>query len=215
MRFGCPLPREFFARPCLEVARELVGCVLVRRSPAGARIAARLVEVEAYLGDGSDPGSHAHGGRTRRNATMFGPPGHLYVYLSYGMHVCANLVTEPEGRAAAVLLRAAEPLEGLDVMLRRRRLEGARVDRRVAGGPGRLGQAFGLELSHDGASALCGEWTVRAAPAPTARTAATPRIGLSRGADLPYRFVEAGSPWLSRPPTAAPLRPARRAGGGR
>ncbi len=210
MRLGRPLPRAFFARPCLEVAHDLVGCVLVRRTVSGERLAGRLVEVEAYLGDGSDPGSHAHRGETPRNRTMFGPPGHLYVYLSYGMHVCANLVVEPEGRAGGVLLRAVEPLLGVDAMQRHRGLEPAKLDRRLAGGPGRLGQAFGFELAHDGASALAGEWTVRA-PAGGAAGAAsverTPRIGLSQGAELPYRFVESGSRWLSR---AAPGRAGRR-----
>jgi len=199
MRFGRPLPRAFFARPCLDVARELVGCVLVRRTRDGTRIAARLVEVEAYLGDGSDPGSHAHRGPTPRSATMFGPPGHLYVYLSYGMHVCANLVAEPEGRAGGILMRAAEPLEGVDEMERRRGLEFARPDRRLTGGPGRLGQAFGLELAHDGVSALRGEWTVRAPTEAPRRVESTPRIGLSQGAALPYRFIDPKSPWLSRP----------------
>jgi len=201
MRLGRPLPRTFFSRPCLEVARELVGCVLVRRTAEGERVAGRLVEVEAYLGDGSDPGSHAHRGETPRNRTMFGPPGHLYVYLSYGVHVCANLVTEPEGRAGGVLLRAVEPVLGLEVMQRRRGLETAPIDRRLAGGPGRLGQAFGFELTHDGASALRGEWTVRPAPAEATpiEIAATPRIGLGRGETLPYRFVDARSRFLSRP----------------
>jgi DNA-3-methyladenine glycosylase len=207
MRLGRPLPRAFFARPCLDVARDLVGCVLVRRLATGERLAGRLVEVEAYLGDGSDPGSHAHRGMTPRNRSMFGPPGHLYVYLSYGIHTCVNLVTEPEGRAAGILLRAAEPLVGVEAMQARRGLAAGPADRRVAGGPGRLGQAFGLSLEDDGVSALRGEWTLRApidAPGTRPEVTATTRIGLNAGADLPYRFVEPGSRWLSRP--AAPTR---------
>jgi DNA-3-methyladenine glycosylase len=126
------------------------------------------------------------------------------------MHVCANLVAEPEGRAGGILLRAVEPLLGIDAMQRRRGLERAKIDRRLAGGPGRLGQAFGFDLAHDGASALAGEWTVRA-PAggaePATRVERTARIGLSQGGELPYRFVEVGSPWLSR---AVPGRGERR-----
>lgn len=200
-RLGRPLPRAFFARPSPEVARDLVGCVFVRRDPSGVLLAGRLVEVEAYLGDGSDPGSHAHRGPTARNASMFGPPGHLYVYLSYGMHVCVNLVTEPAGRGSAVLLRAVEPLLGVDVMCARRGLGASRrAGRELAGGPGRLAQAYGLELAHDGVSALRGEFGVRAASGPKpVRVESTRRIGLSKGASLPYRFVESGSPWLSRP----------------
>ncbi len=202
MRLGRPLPRAFFARPCLDVAHDLIGCTLVRRTAAGARLAGRLVEVEAYLGDGTDPGSHAHRGETPRNRTMFGPPGHLYVYLSYGMHVCANLVAEPEGRAGGILLRAVEPILGIEAMQRRRGLERQKVDRRLAGGPGRLGQAFGIELAHDGLSAVAGEWTVRA-PAVGAADGVSverdTRIGLTHGAELPYRFVASKSPWLSRP----------------
>jgi len=205
MRLGPPLRRAFFARPCLDVARDLVGCVLVRREASGALLAGRLVEVEAYLGEGGDPGSHAHRGPTPRNRTMFGPPGHLYVYLSYGMHVCANVVTEPEGRASAVLLRAVEPLLGVDVMEARRGLGVLPVDRRLTGGPGRLGQAFGLELTHDGASLLRGEWSLRRPPnAAPVEVAATPRIGLGQGETLPYRFVDPGSRFLSRPLRATP-----------
>lgn len=213
IRLGRPLPRAFFARPSPEVARDLVGCVFVRRDPSGILVAGRLVEVEAYLGDGSDPGSHAHRGPTPRNTAMFGPPGHLYVYRSYGIHICANLVTEPAGRASAVLLRAVEPLLGQELMRERRGLAfDTPLDRRLAGGPGRLGQAFGLGLAHDGHSALRGEFSVRA-PLGTRplRVEATRRIGLTKGAELPYRFVEAGSPWLSRPhPADRGPTPARR-----
>ena len=116
-----PLPRRFFARPTLDVARDLLGAHLVRRV-GGERLVTRIVEVEAYLGDGSDPGSHCHRGLTPRNRAMFGPPGRLYVYRSYGIHTCVNVVCEEEGVAGAVLLRAAEPLMGVDRMRRNRGL---------------------------------------------------------------------------------------------
>ncbi|MCP4037952.1 MAG: DNA-3-methyladenine glycosylase, partial [bacterium] len=116
MRFGSPLRRDFFARPCLEVAPELVGMIFVRRDAHGRTLVGRIVEVEAYLGEGRDPASHAHRGRTPRNQSMFGPAGRLYVYRSYGIHLCANLVCEDEGEGAAVLLRAIEPLSGHDTM---------------------------------------------------------------------------------------------------
>jgi DNA-3-methyladenine glycosylase len=199
MHLGRPLPKAFFDRPCAVVARDLVGCVLVRKTPGGQRLAGRLVEVEAYLGDGSDPGSHCHRGRTPRNATMFGPPGRVYTYLSYGVHTCANLVCEPKGRGAGILLRAAEPLLGVEDMRRRRGLADESIDRRLAGGPGRLAQAFGLTLDHDGVSALSGEWTIRARTgSKPPRIGTSRRIGLTKGAELPLRFAVADSPWLSR-----------------
>ena len=204
MRLGRPLTRTFFERRSTDVARDLIGCVLVRRDASGQTLAGRLVELEAYLGDGSDPGSHAHRGQTPRNASMFGPPGRLYVYLSYGMHTCANLVTEGPGDAGAVLLRAVEPLMGIESMQRRRGLVARPLDRTLAGGPGRLGQAFGIELGHDGVSVLRGEWTIRArGPDDRPRVTTSPRIGLSKAADLPLRFTEAGSVWLSRPDQAS------------
>ena len=200
MRLGRPLPRAFFARPTLDVARDLVGCVFTRRCADGSVVAGRLVEVEAYLGEGLDPGSHAHRGPTPRNRSMFGPPGRLYVYRSYGIHRCANVVTGAPGEGGAVLLRAVEPVAGAEFMRVQRGLPaGAPVDRRLAGGPGRLGEAFSLELGHDGRSLLRGEFTVRGrGEGPAPRVLATRRIGLTKGAELPWRFVEAGSPWLSR-----------------
>jgi len=197
--FGPKLGRAFFERPCVAVARDLVGCVLVRRLPGGTLLAGRIVEVEAYLGDGSDPGSHSHRGPTRRNQSMFGPPGRLYTYRSYGIHTCANLVCEPRGVGAAVLLRAVEPLLGLDEMRRRRSLTPGARGPALASGPGRLAQAFGLELDHDGISALAGELRVqRAAPgAPPLEIDAGPRVGVTKGADLPYRFFARECPWVS------------------
>jgi DNA-3-methyladenine glycosylase len=209
VRPGPSLPLSFFERPCLEVARDLVGCLLVRRLAGGERLIGRIVEVEAYLGDGSDPGSHSHCGPTQRNRSMFGPPGRLYTYRSYGVHTCANLVCEPPGRGAAVLLRAVEPLAGLDGMLRLRGLaQRDPRERALASGPGRLAQAFGLGLEHDGISALRGALCVRrpAPDAPALRIARGPRVGLTRGAELPYRFYAQASPFVS------PWRAGRRKG---
>jgi DNA-3-methyladenine glycosylase len=190
------LDRAFFARPVLEVAPDLLGCRLVRVLPGGERLAGRIVEVEAYVGDGTDPASHAHRGPTRRNRAKFGPPGHFYVYRSHGLHFCANLVCEPAGTGAAVLLRAVEPLEGEAEMRARRH---GRDGRALTNGPGKLAQAFGITLADDGVSALRGR--LRIEPAPEPRTFAvdvSPRIGISKAADLPYRFTVRGSAWLSR-----------------
>ncbi|MGH0037253.1 MAG: DNA-3-methyladenine glycosylase [Myxococcota bacterium] len=191
------LTRAFFDRPCLEVAPELVGCELVRRWPDGETSVGRIVEVEAYLGDGSDPGSHSHRGETPRNRSMFGPPGHLYAYRSYGIHVCVNLVCEPPGRAAGILLRALEPLGGVERMRRLRGLGASGREREIARGPGRLAQSLGLGLEHDGASALGGGplW-LRSARAPAA-VVQGPRVGLGAGQELPYRFHLKDSPWVS------------------
>jgi DNA-3-methyladenine glycosylase len=201
------LSRSFFARPALEVAPDLLGCLLI-----SGRCVGRIVEVEAYLGDGSDPASHSHGGPTARNRSMFGPPGHFYVYRSMGLHWCVNLVCEPEGRAAAVLLRAVEPLAGLDLMRSRR---GGRPDRELASGPGRLASAFAIARAHDGASALRGAVRVCAGRPPGAGPIlAGPRVGIRKAAHLPYRFLLAGSPFVSRTAQNRRAVPVRRAGAG-
>lgn len=190
------LDRAFFARPVLEVAPDLLGCRLVRVLPGGARLTGRIVEVEAYVGDGTDPASHAHSGPTRRNRAMFGPPGHFYVYLSHGLHFCANLVCEPSGTGAAVLLRAVEPLEGGAEMRARRR---GREGRELTNGPGKLAQAFAITLADDGASALRGALRIEPALEPRGfAVGVSPRIGIRKAAELPYRFTVRGSPWLSR-----------------
>jgi DNA-3-methyladenine glycosylase len=196
---GARLGRSFYRRSALEVAPDLLGRVLVRRTPSGRRVAARIVEVEAYQPD--DEASHAFRGPTQRNRSMFGPPGHLYVYLSYGMHCCMNVVTEAAGIGMAVLLRAAEPLEGLDEMRRRRR--GA-VDRDLLRGPGRWARAFGVDRRHDGADLVRGGdlWLEPGKPATSIATG--PRVGISVATDLPWRFAIAGSPWASRPAPRAP-----------
>jgi DNA-3-methyladenine glycosylase len=191
------LSRVFFARPCIEVAPELLGCLLVHELNSGVRLSGTIVEVEAYLGDGSDAGSHSHNGPTRRNASMFGPPGRFYVYRSMGIHLCANLVCEPEGSGAAVLLRAVEPREGIEVMRKHR---SGRSERELTNGPAKLTEAFGIGLEHDGHSALRGPLRVEPSGIRPRRIVRSPRIGLSKGADLWQRFFDADSPWVSRSP---------------
>ena len=146
------LPRSFFARPATEVAPALLGQVLVRRLPDGSRLSARLVEVEAYEPD--DPSSHAFRGETPRNAVMFGPPGHLYVYFTYGMHFCMNVVTRRAGEGSAVLLRAGAPLDGIDVMRDHRGHERATA---LCSGPGRFTQALGIARPENGADLVRGD----------------------------------------------------------
>jgi len=198
------LAAGFFARDSVAVARDLLGCRLVHDTPGG-RLLARIVEVEAYLGDGSDPASHAHGGQTPRNASMFGPPGHFYVYLCMGLHHCANLVCEPAAGASAVLLRAAEPLAGESIMTVAR---GGRGGRDLTSGPGKLCQAFGISLAHDGATALRGPLRVEPRAGPLAEPVlAGPRIGISKAAELPYRFFLAGNPFVTRSPLNRAARP--------
>jgi DNA-3-methyladenine glycosylase len=194
-----PLRQAFYARDPRIVAAELLGCRLVRRFETGERLVVRLVEVEAYLGDGSDPASHAHRGPTPRNRTMFGPAGRLYAYRSYGIHTCVNVVCGVSGKATAVLLRAAEPLEGLDRMRRLRSLPSDAKSILIARGPGRLAQALGLELDHDGQSLLRPPLTLHAPASGTARIHVEhgPRVGITKAAGLPYRFFEADSPWVS------------------
>lgn len=202
MQLGRALPRVFFARPCLEVARDLVGAYLVRNLPDGTRLTGRLVEVEAYLGRGCDPGSHAYRRPTPRNRVMFGPPGHLYVYRSYGVHECVNVVCEEDGRAAAVLLRAVEPVAGVDRMRANRGLDPDAALGAIASGPGRLARAMAITLADYGTSALRGPISFRRPPqgAPAPGVITTARIGLSAGRELPYRFVLEGSPFVSRAP---------------
>ena len=184
-----PLPRRFYARDSLEVGPDLIGRVLVREA-GGVRMAGRIVEVEAYRPD--DPASHSFRGPTQRNATMFGPAGHAYVYVSHGIHHCLNLTT---GRGAAVLLRALEPVEGVPEMVRRR---GTVQPRLLCAGPGRLCQALGVALADDGKDLTRrdGLWVAAGEPVPSVR--ATPRVGISVAVDAAWRFVEEGSRYLSR-----------------
>jgi len=201
---GTSFTKDFFARSCLSVAPDLIGAYLVRTLADGTRLAGRIVEVEAYLGDGSDPGSHSHRGLTPRNRVMFGPPGRLYVYRSYGIHVCANVVCEVEGRSAAVLLRSVAPLENAKRMRRLRRLAPERPDREIANGPGKLCQAFDLRMEDYGRSLLRGPIALRRAGGSDTplRVARSTRIGLTAGADLPYRFYAVDHPCVGRTPRA-------------
>jgi DNA-3-methyladenine glycosylase len=186
------------------VAPDLLGAYLVHRLADGTRLAGRIVEVEAYLGDGSDPGSHSHRGPTPRNRAMFGPPGRLYVYRSYGMHNCANVVCEPVGQGAAVLLRALEPVAGTERLRSARGLSPTARQREIANGPGKLAQALGITLEHYGRSLLDGQLALRrpAASDPPLPVATSRRIGLSRGREHPYRFYVPGNPFVSRAPTS-------------
>jgi DNA-3-methyladenine glycosylase len=170
-----------------EVAPELIGVTLLVDGVGG-----RVVEVEAY--DQEDPASHGYGGRTRRNASMFGPPGHAYVYRSYGIHWCLNLVCDGEGVASAVLVRALEPTHGLDRMRTRRGLEEPRL---LCSGPGRLCQALGITREHDGLPLDRPPFELRAPDEPVEMVAGR-RVGLTRATELPWRYAEAGSPFLSR-----------------
>lgn len=207
------LPRGFFERSALDVAPDLLGRVLVRRLPSGGRARVRIVETEAYLPD--DPASHAFRGRTERNAAMFGPGGHAYVYFVYGMHFCLNVVVGRDGDGTAVLLRGAEPIAGLEAM---RELRGGVADRLLCAGPARLAQALAVDRGHDGADLVCGGdlWFEPGSPTPAARIFRGPRVGVRAAADVPWRFWEEGSPGVSRiGPTVSPSGPARRKAGSR
>jgi DNA-3-methyladenine glycosylase len=184
-----PLERAFFARPAPEVAADLVGKLLVRTDEG---LVARLVEVEAYTED--EPACHAHRGMTRRNAPLFGPPGHAYVYFTYGMHWCLNAATGREGQGEGVLLRAAEPLGGIERMRSRRPV---RRDRDLLRGPSRLTQAFGLDGAWSGADLCDGGLLLLADDGALPQVEATPRTGVTAAADLPWRFAEARSVWVS------------------
>lgn len=195
-----PLRRNFFARPVLDVAPELLGCVIESRID-GAKVGIRLTEVEAYAGT-DDPASHAFRGPTRRTAVMFGPGGHLYVYFTYGMHWCANIVTGTDGAASAVLLRGGEVVTGLDTARARR--AAARVDRDLARGPARLAEALGLVGVHSGTD-LCDRGAdIRIhGPAVQGSVRTGPRVGVIGAADRPWRY------WLADEPTVSVYRPAK------
>ena len=190
---GAIIPREFLDRPSTEVAPELLGCVLEHESADGL-VAVRLTEVEAYTG-ATDPASHAYRGRTARNAVMFGPAGHAYVYLIYGLYWCLNFVCEPEGVANAVLIRALEPTDGIPVMQRRRKMDDVRL---LCAGPGRLCEALGVTRAHDG-MALDRRPFRLFARAHDAPIAIGRRIGITKAADKPWRYGLAGSRFLSKP----------------
>jgi DNA-3-methyladenine glycosylase len=236
---GPVLPRDFFGRPAQEVAPALLGCVLSHDTPAGA-VAVLVTETEAYAGT-ADAASHAFRGRTARTAVMFGQPGHAYVYFTYGMHFCVNLVCLPEGTASAVLLRAGQVIEGAALAAERRMAaaRGSGVGRggtagqgsgtgsgRAAGtgirardlarGPARLCQALGIDRALDGADVCDPDSALRVSGPVLAVTAADvhrgPRVGVSRAAEVPWRFWIAGDPTVSAYRGHAPRRAAAKAG---
>lgn len=198
------IDRTWLSRRALDVAPDLLGCVIARTNPEGT-VAVRLTEVEAYEGT-DDPGSHGYRGRTLRNEVMFGPAGHLYVYFTYGMHWCANIVCGPGGVCSAVLLRAGEVIDGLE--LARKRRPAARHDRDLARGPARLAGALGLDRSSNGVDLLSPEGDVRlqvhAGRRPTEVIRTGPRVGLANGATRPWRF------WLDGDATVSVYRPHKR-----
>jgi DNA-3-methyladenine glycosylase len=195
LRRAATLPVAFFSRPAEVVAVDLLGMMVVS-SIGGRRTEAVIVETEAYLGY-DDPASHGYLHRRNvRNEALFGPPGSWYVYLSYGMHWCTNLVCQQPGHASAVLLRALQPLAGLEIMRSRR---GGVPDRDLCSGPGKLCQALGIDRELDGKRMARSPVIVR----PPSRQeevqiSVTPRIGITKAADWPLRFHVAGSPWISR-----------------
>lgn len=197
--------RRLLEAPAVEVAPLLLGATLTHTTAAG-RVAVRLTEVEAYEGEGEDPGSHAHRGRTPRNATMFGPAGLLYAYFTYGMHTCVNLTCATQGRAAAVLLRAGEVVEGRE--LARTRRPAAKRDVDLARGPARLATALAITLDLDGTDVLAPPFELELSGLPVSAISTGPRVGVSgAGGDgdaYPWRF------WITGEPTVSPYRPGRR-----
>lgn len=196
-----PLERAFYNRDPRHVARELLGKVLVRKR-GRQRLTARIVEVEAYLGE-KDPASHAAAGNTARTSVLFGLPGHAYIYFIYGNHYCLNVSCEPEGRAGGVLFRAAEPLSGVEEMAAARGIEihGTQDLRKLTSGPGRLCEAFGItrvrdngcDLTNAGGSLWIGEDGYR-----TRSIRTTVRVGITKAADKPWRYILDGNPFVSK-----------------
>ena len=190
------LRRAFFARSVHEVAPELIGATLLVNGAGGM-----IVEVEAY--HHTDPAAHSYRGCTERNAVMFGPPGFVYVYRSYGIHWCLNFVCEPDGSASAVLIRALTPTAGLAAMRRRRGMEDVRA---LCSGPGKVGEALGITRQQNGLALDRAPFEVRARET-TPEIVTGPRIGISKAVDMPWRYGLAGSPFLSKPfPTPVPRR---------
>jgi len=200
------LARRFYARPTLAVAEALLGRTLVHETSAGA-MGGRIVEVEAYIGP-EDPASHAVAGRTRRNAAMWGEAGHAYVYFTYGMHYCLNVVTEGEGFPAAVLIRALEPTVGLE-LLRRRRPH--LPDRLLLSGPGRVCAGLGLTREHDGIDLVEGPLWIGRSRRPTGQVSRSTRVGIRKGLERPWRLFEAANPSVSARRPVAQGRARRRA----
>jgi len=193
-----PLPAEFYLRPTLEVARELLGKLIVRRLPGGDIVSGIIVETDAYLT--GDPASHTYRGLTPRNAVMFGPPGRAYVYLSYGLHNMLNIVCGPAGVGEAVLIRALEPLDGIETMRTLRGGIGSRFG--LSSGPGKLGQALQLSVAGDnGLDVTSRHSAIQVCPGPWSESfeiVETKRIGISVGVDSPWRYYVKGNPHVSR-----------------
>lgn len=198
------VPRAFFNRDPRTVARELLGKLIVR-SEGRKTLAGRVVEVEAYLGAG-DLAAHAASGQTERNAVLWGPPGHAYIYFIYGVHYCLNISCLPDGRAGCVLIRALEPVSGLREMARARELDDLEFDsprelRKLASGPGRLCEAMGITRPRDNGKDMVAKRTdlrVMDDGFKVREIGVTPRIGITKSAELPLRYVVANSPYLSR-----------------
>ncbi|HEY6201316.1 MAG TPA: DNA-3-methyladenine glycosylase [Candidatus Binatia bacterium] len=192
------VPRSFYAQPTIHVARQLLGKYLVRRHPDGTTVG-KIVETEAYVGP-HDLACHAAKGRTARTEVMFGPPGHAYVYFIYGVYYCLNIVTEEVGHASAVLIRSLEPIEGIDLMQQRRRLDDLR---KLASGPGKLCLAMAIDKTLNGADMSRGNVLyVEDRNEPPPKIAATPRIGVDyagKWKDKPWRFLIRGSEFVSKP----------------
>jgi len=195
------LPRTFYTRPTLSVAKSLLGKTLVRKI-GRTTLSGKIIEVEAYLGKG-DPASHAFRGKTKRNEVMFGEGGHLYVYFTYGMHFCANVVTGKEGVGEAVLIRAIEPLKGIGVMKRNRgfadvrHLQGVRR-LTLTNGPAKLCEALGIKREDNGTDLCGGKIFIVQGAKPRAVIGTSTRIGISRGKEKKWRFYLKGNEWVSR-----------------
>ena len=189
------LPRSFYSRPATEVAPAMLGQTLVRSMPDGARLSGRIVEAEAYMP--GDPASHAFRGETPRNMVMFGEPGLLYVYFTYGNHWMMNVVTGEEGEGTAVLMRAAEPLEGIERMRANRGRDGLRD---LCSGPGKLARAFGATGAENGEDLVAGDrlWIEHAPRIATSHVATGPRVGVSVGYEQRWRFWIRDDPFVSK-----------------
>jgi len=185
---------DFYLQPTLRVAKELLGKIIVRKFK-NQTLAGRIVETEAYIGE-NDPASHAFGGMTRRNKIMYLSGGHIYVYFTYGMHYCFNVVTEKEGFPAAVLIRAVEPIEGIELM---KKLRGTDEIYNLTNGPAKFCQAFGIDISLNGASLLGDEiFIVESTDNFKFKIGRSPRIGIRSGLDKKWRFFIAGNPFVSK-----------------
>lgn len=193
-----PLPRSFYLRPTIQVAKELLGKLIVRRY-RGKTLVGKIVEVEAYRGS-IDPASHAFLGKTKRNEVMFLPGGHLYVYFTYGMHFCANVVTRKKGIGEAALIRAVEPVRGIEIMRRNRLVANSAVTgEALTNGPARFCQAFGIGKKENGTDLLSKTiFITRGEKMPASSIAASPRIGINVAKQKRWRFFLKGNAWVSR-----------------